>query len=69
MQQLPLEALRGGKEANLFSSHGVGNGLLGREVLLLEIDVGHALDTPANAEVGFLMLPVFSEDSAPQGAR
>lgn len=52
----------------MLTGDGIGDGLLGREVLLLDLDVGDALDTPADTQVFFLMLPVFGEDGAPQGA-
>jgi len=66
---LPLEALGGREEANLLAGDWVGDGLFRLKVLLPDINGRDALDTPANAQVGLLMLPVFGEDGAPQGAR
>ena len=53
----------------MLARDGIRDGLLGREVSLLDLDVGDALDAPANAQVFLLMLPVFGEDGAPQSAR
>ena len=66
---MPLEALGRREEANLLAGDWIGDGLFRLKVLLPDINGRDALDTPANAQVGLLMLPVFGKDGAPEGAR
>ena len=66
---MPLEALGCWEETDLFARDWVGNCFFWFKVFFPDVDFGNTLDAPANAQVDFLVFPVFGEDGAPQGAR